>query len=115
MSWREDVARINQLIRGVPSQGYVADFYSISGGNPTSYQEAIRIWADSHGVQSGSWMSDIIGIAAKLVSVPASSWVEALRFIRLYYAGTPPQIRAMVDNTDAWIVDNSGRGLVQVI
>ena len=109
--WREDIKIIRFLLTGTQTEGWRADLRAIAGGNPASWRGAVRSWANSHAVPAQSWRSDLIGISLSLVAVPPKDWREALRFIRLFYEGNPPEILRLRDNGGNALFDNGGNDL----
>ena len=111
--WREDVKIISELLTGEYNNSWRRDFISISGGTSPKWREAVRLWAASYGVQSASWRECIIGIALTLIpAIPPSNWREALRYIRLYYEGNPPQLFGLIDLDGYSLIDSDGYRLV---
>ena len=101
-NWKDDLRAINEIVTGVSSSTWKGDFISLAqaaGGTPGNWREAVFIWAESHGVSADTWRNCIIGISLKLLPEwPPLVWRLALRYIKLHYQGTPPQILFFIND-----------------
>jgi len=92
--WKDDIQIICDILTGQRRATWKAALNAIASG--ASWRESIKNWALSHGITPQNWRLDLIAISDSLVPVPARTWKEALRYIRLFYEGTPPELRAFV-------------------
>ena len=107
-NWKRDLQVICEIVTGVPGRTWKESFQRLAGGTPKNWKQAVFSWAAANGVQAETWRGAIIGISNALVTVSPGSWLEAFRFIRLFYEGNPPEPLALMDVDGNLLFDSDG-------